>query len=491
MRATLFAGCGPEVAAGGDGRVIAAGEAARAAAGPGASVHTLRGRAHAGFGDSHLHLQELTHAARGLDLAGAATRGEALTRVAAFAAQTPAAAWITGRGWNNDEWSDDARMLGREELDRAAGGRPVMLLRKDGHSLVLSSAALRAANITRDTRDPSGGVIERDGGGEPSGLLRESACDLPRRVVPALGDDEFDATLTSVLRGLAATGLTSVHTMDGPNLFRSLQRLHARRTLPIRVVWNLPAAQLDAAEGLGLESGIGDAWLRVWGVKVFLDGALGSRTAEMLDGSGVIVTPQPRLLDIVHRCVAAHLNVCLHAIGDAAVRRALDALETVRDAWPLWRPRIEHAQCVAADDLPRVANIGVIASMQPSHAVSDRAVADAVWGDRTAFAYAWGALHRSGAVLAFGSDAPVEQPDPLLGLHAATTWRGESGWHPELAMTREAAIHAYSFGPAYAAGMEQETGTLAPGKRCDLTVIDGGEVTATIVDGRVAWQRAS
>jgi predicted amidohydrolase YtcJ len=255
------------------------------------------------------------------------------------------------------------------------------------------------------------------------------------------------------------------------------------------VVWNLPVEELAAAESVGLTSGLGDQWLRVWGVKAFLDGSLGSRTAEMLDGSGVAVTAQDAVIDIVRRCAAAHLNVCLHAIGDAAVRRALDALEPHRNAWTLWRPRVEHAQCVDAVDIPRFARIGVIASMQPAHAVADRSVADIEWAGRTASSYAWGALRRSGAALAFGSDAPVEDPSPMRGIAAATTWRARAAWHPELSLTRASAIRAYTHGVAYAAGMERELGALREGMRCDVTVVDRNVVSATIVDGRIAWQR--
>jgi len=224
-------------------------------------------------------------------------------------------------------------------------------------------------------------------------------------------------------------------------------------------------------------------------MKGFLDGSLGSRTAEMLDGSGVTGIPQDELVDLVRRCAEAELNVCLHAIGDAAVRRALDALQPYRSAWRLWRPRIEHAQCVHRDDVPRFAGIGVIASMQPLHAVSDRDMVERMWPGRAEASYAWCALARAGAVIAFGSDAPVDSAAPLLGIDAATGWRRRTRWYPELALSRAAALRAYSHGVAYAAGMERLTGRLRPGLQCDLTVLDGGRVVATVVGGRVVWQR--
>ena len=487
-RSTLFAGCRPEVAVTSDGRIIATGPSARAAAGSGAIVHTIAGRTQPGLGDAHLHLGWMARAAAGVDLTAATTRREALARVADFASRRGKDDWIEGSGWCNDDWSDDISPLGRHELDAAGGGRPVLLTRKDGHSAALSSAALAAIGFARDTPSPAGGVIDRDEAGNPTGMVRERASIVAQSFVPPPLDADLDATLLSVLHGLARKGLTAVHAMDDPRLFRSLQRLHRERLLPIRVVWNLPVSELGAAEALGVTSGLGDAWLRVWGVKAFLDGSLGSRTAEMLDGSGIAVTPQEELIDIVRRCAAAHLNVCLHAIGDRAVRRALDALEPHTRAWALWRPRVEHAQCVDPADMPRFASIGVIASMQPTHAISDRVVADAQWGGRTAHAYAWAAMQRAGAALAFGSDAPVEDASPLLGIDAATSWRARAGWHPDLALTRATAIGAYSHGVAFAAGMEAEVGSLRAGMLCDLTVIQRNRVSATVVGGRIAWR---
>jgi hypothetical protein len=292
-----------------------------------------------------------------------------------------------------------------------------------------------------------------------------------------------------VFGDLAGVGLTSVHSMDSSRCFGSLQRLHERGQLPLRVVYNLPLADLAYAERMGVRSGWGDAWLRMWGVKAFLDGSLGSRTAEMLDGSGTARLLQPELEEMIKRCARAELNVCLHAIGDKAVRRALDALAPHRGAWRRWRPRIEHAQCVSPRDMPRFARIGVIASMQPIHAVADRELADTMWPSVARNSYAWRALERAGARLAFGSDAPVESADPLAGIDAATTWRRHAKWHPDLALTRAGAIRAYTSGAAFAAGMENDLGALRPGKLCDMTVIEEGVVAATVVGGRVSWRR--
>ena len=476
MRATLFRGCVPEVAAGPDGNILATGAGARAAAGRDAREVELGGRVLPGLHDAHLHLEWLALRNLTVDLQSAPTRRAALERVGRWAEGLPAGAWVIGRGWYNDGWSDDRSWPRPEELDRVVGGRPAVLTRKDGHSSWLSSAAIRAAGLQPERLDPPGTVKETE----------QAAV---RAVVPEPTDAEFDRGLGAALRALAARGITSVHTMDTPRAFRAFQRLHAAGALPIRVTWNFPAADLAAAERIGIRSGWGDEQLRIWGVKAFLDGSLGSRTAEMLDGSGVTVLPQAELTELVRRCAAAELNVCLHAIGDRAVRRALDALLPHARAWSHWRPRIEHAQCVDPADLPRFRAAGAIASMQPIHAVADRELADREWPRVVGHSYAWRPLQAAGAVLAFGSDAPVEDASPLAGIDAATAWRRRAGWHPELAVSRATAIRAYTAGAAYAVGMERRLGRLAPGMLCDLTVVDGGRVMATVVGGRPVFRR--
>ncbi len=287
-----------------------------------------------------------------------------------------------------------------------------------------------------------GGVIDRDDQGLPTGILRETAMQLVAGVVPSATDTDLDAAMARSLAALARLGLASVHSMDTARSFGSFQRLHAR-----------------------------------------------GKTAEMLDGSGTVRLPQKDLIDMVARCAQAELNVCLHAIGDGAVRRALDALAPHRRAWRYWRPRIEHAQCVDPKDIRRFARTGAIASMQPIHAVADRELAEAYWPNVSAHAYAWGALERAGARLAFGSDAPVETADPLLGIDAATAWRRRAKWHPDLAVLRASALRAYTSDAAYAVGMERDLGALREGMLCDLTVVDDGRVVATVVGGRVSWLR--
>jgi predicted amidohydrolase YtcJ len=484
----LFAGCKPEVAAGPEGRILAVGAGARAAAGRGAEVVRLRGAAWPGLIDAHIHLEGLADRHAILDLGGTRNLEVTLTRIERWSRALPKAAWVVGAGWYNDAWPE-AAFPTRWHLDRAAGGRPVNLRRKDGHSAWVSSAALALAGVDRTTPDPAGGVFDRNAAGEPTGIVRELAMDVVARVEPRPTDADLDRGMARALAALTRLGVTCVHSMDSARGFASLQRLHARDKLPLRVTYNLPLADLRHAERMGVRSGWGDSWLRFWGVKAFLDGSLGSRTAEMLDGSGTARLAQGELIDMIERCVRVELNVCLHAIGDGAVRRALDALQPRRRAWSKWRPRIEHAQCVHPKDQKRFASIGVIASMQPIHAVSDRELADAEWHSVTANAYAWAALQRAGARLAFGSDAPVETADPLLGIDAATGWRRRVQWHPELAVTKAAALRAYTSDAAYAVGMEGEVGLLRPGFLCDLTVVHDGQVEATVVGGQVRWRR--
>jgi len=466
---------------------MAVGPAARSLLPARARVVQLEGRALPGLGDAHLHLDELVQLRSGLNLHSTTSLGEVLDQVRHASESLPAGQWVVGRGWNHSAWPDP-RWPTRHDLDRAAGGRPVFLASKDEHSLWVSSAALRLAGIRPETPDPAGGLIDREAGGEPSGIIRE-AWTLFAGLIPRVRGEEYAELLEAVLVELASLGLCTVHTMDPGETLFALQRLRDRGPLPVRVVANLPVASLEAAQQLGIRSGLGDSNLRIWGVKAFMDGSLGSRTAEMLGGGGVARIPDPALEELIQRCVAAELNLCLHAIGDGAVHRALVGLERHAHAWPGWRPRVEHAQCVDPADIPRFRRAGAVASMQPIHAVSDREMADAVWGQRAGNAYAWGRLAEAGVPLAFGSDAPVESANPLLGMDAATDWRARAGWHPELALPEALALHAYTAGVAYAAGMERECGRLENGFSCDLTVVKDGQVVATVLAGRVTYRR--
>jgi len=469
-----------------------------------------------GFADSHLHFLSYGLALRQIDLAAVPSLEEALGRVAARAAETPAGQWLRGRGWDHSLWKGGA-FPSRYDLDRVAPDHPVWLTRKCGHVDWANSRALELMGFTAATPDPPGGVIERDPQtGEPTGILKETASDLMRGLLAEPTAEDAQQAIKAATAHAHRQGITNVHTMEGPVAFRAFQRLRAGGELKVRVLMQIPDENLDAAIQAGLQSGFGDERLRIGGVKAFADGALGARTAHMLepfagepDNYGIAVNDAAHLREIVAKAARAGLAAFVHAIGDRANRHVLDAFEASREAGfgPNLRHRIEHVQILDPADLPRLAGLGVVASMQPMHATQDMLLADALWGKRCAGAYAWRSLLDSGAVLAFGSDAPVEKMDALEGIHAAVTRRradgspGPAGWYPEQRLTVAEAVYAYTMGPAYASGEEALKGSLAPGKLADLAVLSQNifaiepmeilatEVVATFFDGELVYAK--
>jgi hypothetical protein len=400
--------------------------------------------------------------------------------------------WLRGYGWRSGDWSD-GRDPTKEDLDAVTGSTPAALIAKDYHSLWLNSAALAVAGGDLDV---AGGVVERDATGEPTGVLREEACWRFKERYMVVADDEY---LEAMRRGVTlanARGVTAVHDKDGwLGAVRLWQQLEERGSLSLRVWQSIPHEQLDAVAGVGLRSGLGSPLLRVGYLKVFMDGTLGSQTAWMLDGSGVQITTSEELAEIVRRGAAAGWPVAVHAIGDRANRDALDAFEQTRELWhPLGlRQRIEHAQLLAPDDLPRFASIGVAASVQFSHAPSDRDIADRFWAGKTDGAYAFRSLIASGAVVVNGSDAPIEELDPLAGVRAGVrrSIDERDAWHPEQTLTVEQAFHATCVTPPWLARDERRRGTLIPGRYADLVVLDrdpwddlDAQVVATMLAGR-------
>jgi hypothetical protein len=390
---------------------------------------------------------------------------------------------------------------------------PVALIRKDGHALWANTAALRAAGIEPTTPDPAGGEIVHDNGAL-SGILKETAVSLVRRAIPAPEPAERQAALVDSWPDAWARGITGCHDMGymAGTLFRDLATLRDAGELGLRFVWYFQKDALDEAIGLGLRSGFGDEWLRIGGLKLFLDGTLGSQTAHLVepytglpDHRGVEVLGREELVDLLHRAVDARLAVALHAIGDAAVKKALDGLAALplEDGHGPLRHRIEHVQLVDPDDIPRFARHRVTASVQPIHLVADALLADRYWGERASHAYPWRSLRDSGATLVFGSDVPVESPDTFAGIHTAVNRAaGRQGrpWHPEQAVSVTDALRAYTAGPAWAAGQDETLGTLEAGKRADLIVVepdpfsvapqhlDEVRVLATMIDGVWVWQ---
>jgi hypothetical protein len=433
-----------------------------------------------GLCDAHLHFVPWAQGRRQPDLVGLATRAGVLERVQAALAADPSGAPLVGRGWDAFGWE---AAPDRAALDALGGERPVLLHSHDFHSLWVNSAALRAAGVTRETRDPDGGRFERDGAGEPTGIARESATRAFDALAAQAGPPIDAAILDAGAAALHAAGITTVHDFQrNATDMAHMRRLAGRRRL--RVLQHFGLEQLDAIVAAGLASGVGDAWFRIGALKLFADGALGSRTAALLEpyddggGLGIVTIPREELVETVTRAARAQCACAVHAIGDRAVRHALDAFEAARALGPPALPqRIEHVQLLHPDDLPRFAAIGVHASMQPQHATSDAFAALAAWGARCELSYPWRALADSGVPLAFGSDAPVEPPEPWLGLHAAVTrtrpdGTPAGGFVPAQRIGLDLALQAYTGGAAALAGHAGRLGTLEPGAEADLVIWD-------------------
>jgi predicted amidohydrolase YtcJ len=485
------------------GRLAISGDRIAAAPAPDARVVELDGCCVVpGLNDAHVHFPTWSLAQRQVRLEGARSRAEAVARVAEGLAGVAPGGWLRGLGWRDADWTEPPT---RAALDEVAPETPVILTSKDYHSLWLNSAAL--AHASGDL-DAPGGVVERDAEGQPTGVLRENAAWRFRDRHAAPGMDEMLDACRAGLRTAASRGVTAIHDKDGwLGALELFQRLRAHDELTLRVWQSIPAERLPHLRELGLRSGFGDDLLRAGYLKVFMDGTLGSATARLLDGSGVEITSRERLAEIVLEAAAAGWPVGVHAIGDAANRAALDAFEATADVWrPLGlRQRIEHAQLLDAAELPRFAALGVAASVQFSHAPSDRDLADRLWEGHSG-AYAYRSLLDAGARLANGSDAPVEELDPLRGIAAGVlrTLDERPAWRPEQALTAEQALQASCIEPAWLARDEGRRGTLAPGKLADLTVLDRDPLTcapedlpqmrvaATIVGGRIThvWDGA-
>jgi len=443
-----------------------------------------------GFSDAHVHFPTWALARSEVALDGCTSLAEALARVGAAGPQPGGV--IRGHGWRSGDWPGGEEPSAAR-LDEVTGATPAALLAKDYHSLWLNSAALALADGDLEV---AGGVVVRDGRGEPTGVLREEAAWRFKERHLVVPDDAYVEAMRAGLKLAAARGVTAVHDKDGwLGALRLWQRLERDGSLTLRVWQSVPADQADALAALGLASGLGSPLLRLGYLKVFMDGTLGSQTALLLDGSGVRITGRDELAAIILAGARAGFPVAVHAIGDRANRDALDAFEQTRAVWaPLGlRHRVEHAQLLDPADLPRFAALGVACSVQFTHATSDRDLADRFWTGRTAGAYAYRSLVDSGAVVANGSDAPIEELDPLAGVRAGVrrTVDGRPPWHPEQELTVEQAFAATSPAPAWLCGDERWRGRLLPGYAADLVVLDrdpwedlDAEVVATMVAGR-------
>lgn len=488
-----------------DGRILAVGDAAEVGSllAPGAITVDLGGAVLLpGFHDSHLHLTEHGFVLDRLDLSGAGNLAEALELVAARARELPAGEPLLGSGFSLARWGLGG--VSREDLDRAAPGRVVVLRSQDHHSAWLSTPALELAGITAGTPDPEGGTIVRDGTGAPTGLLLERAARLGVEALPAPTPERVRAALELAGRDLAARGVTTVHHMaaEAPGYWREMALLASRGPYPLRVWACVDQEKVEHAAELGLATGVGGDDFVVGGAKFFVDGALGSRTAWMLepyaDGSGVgtAVHGPAVLAERLPVALRAGFVPVVHAIGDAANRAALDAFEATRPLWEgRWRPRLEHAQHLTPEDAARVGALGVVASMQPIHLTFDVGIISELLPDRLERVYAFRSLVRGGAALALGSDAPIAPPDVFAGVRAACE-RADLGGRElprgeELSV--EEALAGYTRGAAAAIQREDRSGMLRAGFDADLVALSGlpgagdaaPEVLVTVKGGAV------
>lgn len=444
-----------------------------------------------GFNDSHAHLYGVGIALGQLDLIGTSSAAAVVTMAAAAHASLPDGIWLEGRGWDQNDW-EIQKYPTAAQLDAVTGDRPTLLRRVDGHAAWANSAALRAAGINDQTPDPYGGEIARDKHGHPTGILFDNAVDLIRQFIPEVSDEELVRLVKLAVRHCWAQGVTSVHE-PGVSWRRArlYRRLAASGNLQLRLygMYDDIPATLDSAfaEGPFFSA---DSLLTLRAIKLYADGALGSRGALLLaDYSdkpghrGLSLTSTTHLAGVILRGAEAGFQICTHAIGDGAVRQILGLYEEL--VLPHARWRIEHAQIVAPADIPHFAELGVIAAMQPTHCTSDMDWADERLGQsRLAEAYVWRSFLDQGVPVCFGTDAPVERINPLAGLYAARTRTHPDGtpiggWQPQEILTAAEAFSLYTEGSAYAAFRESDLGQIAPGYLADVVVLDGNPITCT------------
>ncbi|CAA9350804.1 MAG: Exoenzymes regulatory protein AepA in lipid-linked oligosaccharide synthesis cluster [uncultured Gemmatimonadaceae bacterium] len=498
-------------------RIAAVGSSAevRKLARGGARVVDARGQMLVpGFVDAHVHFVDGGFRLASVQLRDARTPAEFVARIKAFAATVPAGTWITGGDWDHENWGGE--LPRRDWVDSVTPDHPVWVSRLDGHMALANTAALRAGGVTRATADVAGGTVVRGAGGEPTGVLKDNAQALVGRAVPAPAPALEDRALAAAMRHVAAQGVTSVHHMGSWRDLETFERAHQAGRLATRIYAAVPIDSWERLRDRVARRGRGDAWLRVGGLKGFVDGSLGSHTAAMLapfadapGDAGLLVSTPADLYAWTRGADAAGLQLLVHAIGDRAIRTQLDVFARVaREHGPRDRRfRIEHAQHVAPDDIPRFAALGVIASMQPYHAIDDGRWAEKVIGaERARTTYAFRSLRDAGARLAFGSDWFVAPPTPLEGIYAAVTRRTldgahPGGWVPEQRIGVEDALRAYTAGGAYASFEEAEKGTLERGKLADFVLVDrdltrvapeslrDARVVLTVVGGRVVYER--
>jgi len=494
-------------------------------AGRNTKIIDLKGRlAVPGMIDSHAHFIQGGFQLLSLDLKDARSEEEFTRRIGEGAKSLSAGRWMLGGDWDEQAWAS-AKLPVRQMIDAVTGDHPVFLSRYDGHAALANSLAIKLAGVTRATPDPVGGLIVRDAAGEPTGIFKDDAQELIAKVIPPPTEAEMAEALRAGLAEAARVGLTSVHsiTVDADSYNGSftgevqlLRRAEQEGWLSCRMYEVVPILRWEKLRDAGLTHDMGDDFIKMGAVKAFADGSLGSATAWMNEpfaddptNRGLplsLMNPPAKMEALARGADQAQIQICIHAIGDRAIEEILDMYQRLGGDHP-WahRFRIEHAQHMRPEDFARMGKMGIIASMQPYHAIDDgRWVEKRLGRERARWSYAWRSMIDAGAPLAFGSDWPVAPLSPILGIYAAVTratldGKHPEGWFPEQRITVEEALRAYTQGSAFAAFQENDKGSIAPGKLGDVVVLSNdiftipparikdSHVVVTIVGGKVVY----
>ncbi len=466
-----------------------------------------------GITDSHIHLRQYAESLTRINC-DTDSKESCIEKVRQQIKHVEPGEWILGHGWDHNMWGGD--LPSAKDLDDITPVNPIYLTGKSLHLSWVNSLSLKLAGISGATDNPVGGIIHRDAYGYPTGILFDNAILLIEQAIPLPSLSDAMKTIQSGIKSLYQWGITAIHDFDDFLTYQALLALHEDHALNLHVYKNVPVKHIHQMMDVQWKTGAGDAWLRKGCLKLFADGALGSQTASMLepyegskDQIGLVVTDQQALIEYGKNALSDGIALAIHAIGDGANHSVMKAFEAIRsmerklNQLPL-NHRIEHVQLIQENDVSLLKNLGITASMQPIHAVSDAEMAENLWGRRCKNAYAWKSILLSGADLVFGSDAPVESPDPFIGIHAAITRSKHTPhsrpWHQEQCLDIDQAIHAYTSIPAKLSGNAEFFGILRQGLGADLVLIKEnplltpGELiynikpVATMLSGKWVWQ---